>query len=86
MLNRMNLGLSNVAHRQLAGSLGCAIDVHGAGSAKTLAASIFRTQKAELVAKHPKQWHVLGNIYFPCYIIDIELIRHASFGVWAAAG
>src|SRR6516162_6560698 len=72
VLNGVDLRVADVAHRQLAGTLGSAIHVDRAAAAESLAASVLGPDEPQLIAQHPQQRHLRRNIDLPNCAVDIE--------------
>src|SRR5262249_48906062 len=76
VLDGVDLGIADVAHRQLAGALRRAIHVYRAAATETLAASVLGPDEPQLIAQHPQQRHLRWNIYLADRAVDIESVRH----------
>lgn len=59
---------------ELAGSHGDAVEVYGAGAAKSFAAAEFGADEAEVVAEDPEEWGVVGNVDGLYLSVDIECV------------
>src|SRR5580704_10019318 len=56
--------------RDLAGTCGDAVDVHGAGATLGNAATVFGAGESDGVADHPEQWRVGFNVYVVRLSVD----------------
>ena len=73
-LDRRDALACRAAHWRLAAANSLAIEVYGAGSAETLAASEFSAGELQLISQEPEQRHLRITIELRRFAIDYELM------------